>query len=364
MNNEGIEMVQKKGKPKTKKSTKKNKKKTSATPKYPRHSVEKSLRIPRAILDQNAGKDCTDKDAAKFSKLSFAGPFRVELSSSIKYGFLERPKKGYVGITSLGKKVLRPQKLDEKLEGYRAAIMNAPEISSVYKHYRGENLPDTQFLNNSLMDKFGIPEDKLKEFTTLFLESLETAELIEKHGTKIRILDISADGIKKTEKSSEIKKLGKDIKIDENDTCFVIMPFIPPIGEYYSQIYEPAIEKAGLKSIRADDDIFATGKIINQIWNGINAARILVAELTDRNPNVFYELGLAHALNKPVVLVSSNQEDVPFDLHHIRVIYYDVKDPFWGEKLIEKVAENILSAIKNPEEALFPGILKNEQLNE
>jgi hypothetical protein len=53
------------------------------------------------------------------------------------------------------------------------------------------------------------------------------------------------------------------------------------------------------------------------------------------------------------VLVSSNEEDAPFDLRHIRVIYYDVTDPFWGQKLIEKVAENILSAIKTPEEAEF-----------
>jgi hypothetical protein len=90
-----------------------------------------------------------------------------------------------------------------------------------------------------------------------------------------------------------------------------------------------------------------------RIWSGINAAKVLVAELTTKNPNVFYELGLAHALDKPVVLVSSNEQDVPFDLRHIRVIYYDVTDPFWGQKLIEKVAENILSALKNPEEAVF-----------
>jgi len=64
---------------------------------------------------------------------------------------------------------------------------------------------------------------------------------------------------------------------------------------------------------------------------------------------VFYELGLAHALEKPVVLVSSSEDDVPFDLQHIRVIYYDVTDPFWGNKLIDKVAENVLSAIENPE---------------
>ena len=92
---------------------------------------------------------------------------------------------------------------------------------------------------------------------------------------------------------------------------------------------------------------------MDQIWAGINGAKVLVAELTSRNANVFYELGLAHALEKPVVLVSSNEDDVPFDLQHIRVIYYDVMDPFWGQKLLDKVAENILSALKNPEEAIF-----------
>ena len=133
----------------------------------------------------------------------------------------------------------------------------------------------------------------------------------------------------------------------------MMMPFADPIGGYYKAIYESAITKAGLRPVRADDDIFATGKIIDQVWSGITAAKVLVAELTGRNPNVFYELGLAHALNKPVVLVSSNQSDVPFDLQHIRVIYYDMRDPFWGEKLIAKVSENIVSALKNPVEALL-----------
>ena len=55
------------------------------------------------------------------------------------------------------------------------------------------------------------------------------------------------------------------------------------------------------------------------------------------------------------VLVSSNEGGVPFDVRHVRVVYYDVRDPFWGTKLIEKVAEDILSALKKPGEAvLFP----------
>jgi hypothetical protein len=221
---------------------------------------------------------------------------------------------------------------------------------TVYTHYRGEYLPDDGFFEHALEDKFSIPAEKVAEFKEVFLTSLQSAQLVEKRDDKYRILDTKGAT---EEGASTIKKLSTTAKVSASDSCFVLMPFGPPVGDYYQQIYEPAIRKAGLRPVRADADIFGTGKIIDQIWDGINAAKVLVAELISRNPNVFYELGLAHALDKPVVLISSNEDDVPFDLKHIRVIYYNVTDPFWGEKLIEKVAENILSALSNPEEAVL-----------
>ena len=187
---------------------------------------------------------------------------------------------------------------------------------------------------------------------------MKDAELLEEVAGKQRVLDIthSAEVVPTGASAEEhLKKVSKGVSVQSSDTCFVMMPFAEPLGSYYTSIYEPAIKKAGLNAKRADDDIYGTGKIIDQIWAGINSARVLVAELTNRNPNVLYELGLAHALKKPVVLVSSNENDVPFDVKHVRVIYYDVSDPFWGSKLIDKVAENILSALKNPAEAVLFG---------
>ncbi|MDC0002846.1 hypothetical protein OAE19_00460 [Porticoccaceae bacterium] len=198
-------------------------------------------------------------------------------------------------------------------------------------------------------------KEKLVEFKDIFRKSLLSAKLIEEHNDKWRVLDVSVSSVSNAGGSEILKKLEKSVSISSSDSCFVVMPFSPPLGNYYELIYEPAIIRAGLKPVRADNEIFGTGKIMDQVWSGIADAKVLVAELTTRNPNVFYELGLAHALKKPVVLVSSNEEDVPFDLQHIRVIYYDLNDPFWGQKLIAKVAENILSAIKNPEEAVFQG---------
>ncbi len=331
-----------------------NDNKSIKVPPYPRHSLDKALRIPKAILEQNAGKECTDQESAKYVGVKYnGGPYSVELNSAIKFGLLERSEPGKVILTDIARKILKPQEKNDQLSGLREAVLKAPVISEIVSHYRGENLPDAVFFDNALTDKFKIPTDKLSEFKAIFFESLKKAELVVDHDGKNRVIDISAESPAHEKAKETFKKLEKTAKVKTGDTCFVMMPFAEPLGSYYEKVYKPAIEKAGLTPIRADNDIFGTGKIIDQVWNGINSAKVLIAELTDRNPNVFYELGLAHALQKPVVLISSNEKDVPFDLHHIRVIYYDVKDPFWGNKLIEKVAENILSAIKNPEEAIF-----------
>ena len=118
----------------------------TVVPKYPRHSLEKVLRLPKAILDQNAGKECSEEDTAKFLGIKYnKGPYALELSSALKFGLLDRPSAGRIAVTDLAKKILRPQNEQEELAGLREAVLKAPDVSAVYSHYRGENLPDTQF---------------------------------------------------------------------------------------------------------------------------------------------------------------------------------------------------------------------------
>ena len=318
--------------------------------KYPRHAVERALRIPKAIYDQNAGKPTSLVDAAKFStggKVN--GPFRVEVSSAKKYGFL-RSEDGNIVPEERARKAIAPQSENDRVSAMREAVLAAPDLADVYNHYRGENLPDEHFFQNALTDRFGIPLDKVAEFCEIFFESMRSAELIDESGDRSTLLDIGRDEARAEGVTSQRKAKST---ILEGATCFVMQPFDGHLGGYYETLFKPAIEQAGLRAVRADDDIFATGKIMDQVWRGIRKATVLVAELTSKNPNVFYELGLAHALEKPVVLVSSNQDDVPFDLRHIRAIFYDQRDPYWGEKLIDKVADNIRSALENPEDAIF-----------
>jgi hypothetical protein len=327
--------------------------------KFPKHSIMGCIRIPQAILEQNAGEACTDKEGAAFAKIGWTGDIAVEISSASKYGLLERPTPGKIKPTDLVRQITRPQDPKDRLAALRKCVMNAPVISDVYAKYRSENLPDREFFVNALRDSFAVPQEHIDDFIAVFEKSLKEAELLEELSSgKFRVLDMTAPGATTTEVGEDqIKKLSKGVTVAANDACFVMMPFSEPIGGYYDDLYKPAIERAKLKADRADSDIYGTGKIVEQIWKGITSARVLLAELTGRNANVLYELGLAHALHKPVVLVcsKSNEEDVPFDLRHVRVIYYDKNDPFWGTKLIEKVAEKILSVLQDPKDAiLFP----------
>ena len=84
----------------------------------------------------------------------------------------------------------------------------------------------------------------------------------------------------------------------------------------------------------------------------IQDAQVLLAELTTKNANVFYELGLAHAIGKPVVLVSETMSDVPFDLQQLRVITYNQADPKWGDKLTGKVTAALTETTATPVEAV------------
>jgi hypothetical protein len=320
--------------------------------KFPRHPVERALRIPRAILEQNAGHPSSLAEAAKFFGGTASGEFKVEVSSAKKYGFLV-PQAGKLALTDRAKQALRPQTDTDEINALQQAVLEAPDFKDVYNHYRGESLPDDTFFVNALTDTFKVPADKIPDFVDVFMESLRSASLIDESEVRPRLIDVGREGAAPVLGVGRKKDSGASQTVTSDSTCFVMQPFAHPYGGYYETIFKRAIEQAGITPVRADNEIFGAGKIMDQVWRGIRNANVLVAELTTRNANVYYELGLAHALGKPVVLIAAKGEDVPFDIGHIRVVYYDVADPFWGEKLINKVADNIKSALNNPEEAVL-----------
>ena len=138
---------------------------------------------------------------------------------------------------------------------------------------------------------------------------------------------------------------------DHVNTCFVISPFGEPYDTYFTMIVKPALEECGMYAVRGDS-LYRPTTIVDDIWQGLRDATLLVAELTDRNPNVFYELGLAHAISKPVVLISKTIDDVPFDLRAIRVLLYDKDQPDWGQRLRADLIRAIREVLQSPTTAI------------
>ena len=131
---------------------------------------------------------------------------------------------------------------------------------------------------------------------------------------------------------------GDNYTIDDN-LCVVIMPFRT---EWSTDIYETFKEAVGNFDIWRSDEEYGDDIIIQTIWEKINRARFVIADCTGRNPNVFYELGIAHTLGKSVFLCSQNREDFPFDVNHIRSFEYGLKP---GE--IRKLKNEIGKFIKS-----------------
>jgi hypothetical protein len=108
--------------------------------------------------------------------------------------------------------------------------------------------------------------------------------------------------------------------------AFVLMPFTDELTEIYTTLIKPTVEREefGLVCKRADD--MKSNKVIMQdIWKSICEARLIIADLTGLNPNVMYELGLAHTLGKETIMIYRKDEKIkfPFDLAHIRRIEYE-----------------------------------------
>ena len=105
---------------------------------------------------------------------------------------------------------------------------------------------------------------------------------------------------------------------------FVLMPFDEKFNDIYKFGIKGAAEDAGAHAERVDEQIFTEG-ILDRIFTQISKADVVVADMTDRNPNVFYEVGYAHALGKITLLLTQAVKDIPFDLKHRPHIVYEGK---------------------------------------
>ena len=119
--------------------------------------------------------------------------------------------------------------------------------------------------------------------------------------------------------SSTGDKVVSDTKL--KPFAFVVMPFAKEFDDVYRFGIKSACIDAGAYCERVDEQIFHED-ILDRVYNQLSRADVIIADMTHRNPNVFYEVGYAHALGKKVILLTQSSEDIPFDLKHYPHIIY------------------------------------------
>jgi len=177
------------------------------------------------------------------------------------------------------------------------------------------------------------------------LETISYVGYVHKGGPENYILAVM-------DKLEEIKEKPQQKK------CFVIMPFSSTESctkEQWNEIYEklikPAVEKSeyNYKCEKAD---LVIGNIIKAILDNLNKADVVIADLTDQNPNVFYELGVRHALRDSTILIAQNIRDIPFDLRQYATISYDWTITPGRNEFMKKVKKALAKIENDPNDPI------------
>jgi hypothetical protein len=126
---------------------------------------------------------------------------------------------------------------------------------------------------------------------------------------------------------------------------FVVMQFTEEYNNLYDEVIFPISEKLGFECIRADE-YYTSTPILSDIITSIEESTAIIAEITPDNPNVFYEIGYAHAIKKPTILLcDKKREKLPFDVSGFRTLFYEntIAGKSKVEKSLTKYLENIIA---------------------
>lgn len=134
-----------------------------------------------------------------------------------------------------------------------------------------------------------------------------------------------------------------NFKVNEIEAkAFVIMQFTTPYNELFRDVIESVCKDKRIKALRADEK-YGPGHILSDIMQEIYLAKFIIAEITPPNQNVFFEVGFAHAMRKPIIFIAERGKDLPFDVSGFRVLFYE--NSIAGKNAIEEGLKKNIDAI-------------------
>ena len=324
---------------------------------FPKSTLEAAIEVAKAIEEKRAGNPMPAVELAKAVGFRQSNDWRFLelLRSANQYGLVTGSgAHATIHLTKLGQDIVAPSSPQQRSQALLEAFRSVKDFAEVEKFYGGKRIPEDEFFLNTLTRDFHVSRDRVQQFAIVFLKNLEFLRAFSAAPAASENVQGQTEVGQPTTPPQRIPSpvISKEPRVREFlDTCFVMMPFGEWFDRYYAEIYVPAIKDAGFEPVRADE-LFTTGSVVEQIWEQIEKSKLLLADLSGKNPNVFYELGLAHAARKPVVFTAAQVEDVPFDLRHLRVIVYDVREPEWSNRLRKSISDYLRNAAKDPDKSI------------
>lgn len=137
----------------------------------------------------------------------------------------------------------------------------------------------------------------------------------------------------------------KNFKVtNKKPTAFVVMEFCSPYNDVYSEVIKNICTDQGLTVFRIDEQK-GPGIIISDINKAIIESKLIIADISPDNPNVFYEIGYAHAYQKPTILIAEKGRTLPFDVSPFRTLFYE--NTIAGKRKLEEGLKEHIMAILN-----------------
>jgi hypothetical protein len=361
--------------PRNKQVKKSAKDKNRAQRPFPASSFEEALKFAKEIFLTGSGKPV--RRLTLFDHLGKApesGPSRQLIANANKYGLITgNSSSEHLSMTDKGAKAVNeelPQR--ERTEArVQLAILDIEPFNNLYEKFVGNKLPTRQVLIDNIKED-GVQADVAEEAVDTFIVNLRFTQLLQTLSGAERIVSLdhlldslpsipinvnvaapSQESVKSSEAIITLEQAGFD------KTCF----YIAPIGDdgsdfrrhsdlFLGSIVEPALDQLGLKVVRADA-IDKPGFITRQIIDYLMKSKLVVADLSFHNPNVFYELAIRHAARLPVVQIIRKSDRIPFDLNQVRTIQIDDSDIYSLVPRIEtyraEIANQVRQVLENPD---------------
>lgn len=293
---------------------------------YPTITLEKCLILAQKIKELNGGNPWDPNELRKGSNIGDTNKFYYYSASSRDFGLTTGTRSAKeIALTDFGRQLVYAPNAQTEDKLKLEAFFKIEIFKSVLEYYKGNNLPEMKYLGNTLEDKFKLHPDFHEEFSQVFRENCKDLNITQ----GIQLDDLSLQSIQKNgEVSASTIVVGETKKGTKTGLkAFVIMPFTERnekrsdgfFKEVLNSLLIPAGIAAGFNVETANKQ--GSDVIHSTIINDLLEADIVIADLTDHNPNVLFELGLRMHADLPVALIKTKDTGKIFDVDNMLRVY-------------------------------------------